>query len=210
MGELVDTQRPDMHKKSKRQLLAKIGHKRGGKRFAALLFVMAVFGAGGVYMLTQTKSAVTYQDRAGFAANSRLLMESSDSDLNRDMDAMAATGAQWIRFDFDWGKLEPSKGSYNWSRIDRAVNAAQSRGLKVIGMIGYTPDWARPAGTTDKTPPTNMDDYANFTRAVVQRYAPKGVKHWEVWNEPNIVVFWHPQPNVGQYVAMLKKSIPGH
>jgi polysaccharide biosynthesis protein PslG len=111
---------------------------------------------------------------------------------------MVAAGATWLRTDVDWWLTQPHDPSaFNWGPVDRVIHAARARGLRVIGMIGYTPPWARPpaTGTDDKYPPTNVSDYANFARAVAQRYGPLGVKHWEVWNEPNISMFWKPKPN---------------
>ncbi|HET7653689.1 MAG TPA: cellulase family glycosylhydrolase, partial [Acidimicrobiales bacterium] len=150
--------------------------------------------------------SATIGQRAGFAPTSWMLLWGSNTDVARDLDAAAATGAKLLRFDFDWQSAEPSKGSYNWSYIDRVVNGAKARGLSVLGTIAYTPAWARPSGTTDKVPPTNLGDYVNFVRAVVNRYAPQGLHQWEIWNEPNIVQFWQPKPDPANYTSMLKQS----
>jgi hypothetical protein len=70
--------------------------------------------------------------------------------------------------------------------------------------VAYTPAWARPEGTTDKAPPTDPAAFANFARAAALRYAPLGVHHWELWNEPNVTAFWEPAPNPADYAALLK------
>src|SRR4029079_4860944 len=56
------------------------------------------------------------------------------------------------------------------------------------------------------SPPSNMADYANFVAAATARYAPLGVHHWEIWNEPNVVQFWHPFPDPAQYASMLRAA----
>jgi hypothetical protein len=144
--------------------------------------------------------------RIGFS-HAYLPLTLSAADLAADFDAIAATGAKWVRFDFYWSNVQPaSRDRFDWTAIDRAVNAARSRGLNVLGMLAYTPTWARPANTTDHHPPTNPDDFANFAGAAARRYAPLGVRSWEIWNEPNVGNFWSPKPNVVAYTDLLKRS----
>jgi hypothetical protein len=170
--------------------------------FFALVSTSVAMTAGTARAATTTTVGSSY---GGFSPGAGILWESA-TDLTRDLDAMQATGAHWIRFDFDWPSIEASKGSFNWSATDRVVNAAIARGFEIDALPTYTPTWARPAGTSDKHPPTNVADYANFVRAAVQRYSPLGVKHWEMWNEPNLSIFWNPTPNASAYASLLKAA----
>lgn len=143
--------------------------------------------------------------RAGFATGSVILGESDDQ-LARDLDAVAATRAQWIRFDFDWSWVQrDGPTSWDWGAIDRVVDAANQRGLSVLALPTYTPEWARPSGSTQKHPPNNPQDFANFVRAAAERYVPRGVTVWEIWNEPNVSQFWT-NPDPVAYTALLKAS----
>jgi polysaccharide biosynthesis protein PslG len=118
-------------------------------------------------------------------------------------------GAQIVRFDVNWVSIQAGgPTSYNWAPFDAVVQGLNARGMKALGVIAYTPAWARPAGTTDKHPPTNVADYANFCEATARRYAPLGVHNWEIWNEPNITTFFQPKPDVAKYTAMLKACYP--
>jgi hypothetical protein len=155
--------------------------------------------------------------RAGFSPGAGIFNE-SDSDLAKDLDLMASTGAKWVRFDFPWASVEPTPPSlldgvltstFDWRRVDRLVDAAHARGLQVIALPFHTPAWARPLGTDDKHPPTDPAVFATFLEAAVRRYGPKGVKVWEVWNEPNLSVFWSPKPDPGAYTALLTASAAG-
>jgi hypothetical protein len=133
----------------------------------------------------------------------------STSDLAADFDAIKATGATWVRFDFDWSAVQPNgPTTWNWAPIDRGVAAANARGLKVLATLAYTPAWARPGGTDNKTPPTNPNDYATFANAAAARYAPQGVHAWEIWNEPNNPAFWKPNPDVVAYTTLLGAAYP--
>jgi hypothetical protein len=141
---------------------------------------------------------------AGFSEGSSILWD-SDADLARRLDGIAASGATWLRVDVDWSVIEPSQGSYSWSVVDRVVNGARARGLRVLGILTYTPGWARPAGTNNHTPPSNPQDFATFSGAAVAHFAG-AVSAWEVWNEPNIPGFWAPAANPGAYTALLRAA----
>jgi hypothetical protein len=142
---------------------------------------------------------------AGFAEGAGLLW-GSDAELAQRLDGIAATGAEYIRVDIDWSVAQPGPASWNWGPIDRVVRASRDRGLRVLGLITYTPTWARPAGTPDKNPPTNPGDFANFAAAAAARYAPLGVREWEIWNEPNSRWFWSPAPNPTAYTNLLIRA----
>jgi polysaccharide biosynthesis protein PslG len=122
-------------------------------------------------------------------------------------DAIAATQARWLRVDFDWSVIQRhGANTYDWSRTDRIVAAARDRDLSVDALMTYTPGWARPAGTPDKNPPIDPDDFARFVSAAAQRYASMGVTTWEIWNEPNVSTFWYPRPNPQEYTALLVRA----
>ncbi len=139
---------------------------------------------------------------AGFAEGSALLGR-SDAQLAQELDGIAATGATYLRVDFYWAGAEPTNGTFYWGEIERVVNAARARNLKVLAMLAYTPAWARPAGTTDHQPPTNPADYADYAAAAVQHFSPLGVTDWEIWNEPNLWLFWEPKPDPAAYTRLL-------
>lgn len=133
-----------------------------------------------------------------------------EAEIRADLDAIVAAGARWVAIDFDWPSIEPRPGVYSWDQggvggVDRAVRMARERGLDVLGLIVYTPEWARPAACTqsDKCPPADPQTYARFARRVVERYAPQGVHHWQIWNEPNNSGFWKPRPDPRAYTNLL-------
>lgn len=152
-------------------------------------------------------SAARVGNTTGVSAHLEVL--SSDPALiassTRSLDEIAADGYGYTRIDFYWsGSTEPSDQNFNWTAIDSAVDRAHARGLKVIAMPTYSPHWTRPAGTTDKTPPTDLNQYAEFVEAAVQRYGANSsitkyrtnpVRVWELWNEPNIRSFWQDPSN---------------
>ena len=121
---------------------------------------------------------------------------------------MQAMGAKWIRYDFAWSAIEGTKGTYNFSQLDTAVREASARGMSVLAMLGYAPAWANGGFSDNKYPPTNPADYAAYAKAVATHFGPLGVHAYEIWNEPNISVFWKPTPDVVAYAALVKAAYP--
>ncbi len=134
------------------------------------------------------------------------LFSVSDTDLGKRLDDMVALGIGWIRFDMDWSDIQRNNDiSFDWRRVDRLVNAANVRNIKLLPVLAYTPDWARPAGcTSDKCAPRDPALFAAFAKEAVKRYSSKGIYAWEIWNEPNVAPFWRPVANVMDYATMLK------
>lgn len=108
---------------------------------------------------------------------------------SRDFDYIDELGAGWVRIDFNWSGIEPSrKGSFSWGAHDAAVDEAVSSGKRVFGTIAYTPRWAR-AGGGHNEPPVNSSDWSDFVYECARRYRGR-VSHWGMWNEPNLPEFW--------------------
>ncbi len=133
------------------------------------------------------------------------LVWDSPSVLAQTLNDAVAIGVTSIRLDLGWDDIQPNSDStYNWANFDRVMQAAQSRHLTLLPILSYTPTWARPLGcTTSKCAPADPNAFASFAEAASMRYAPQGIHTWEIWNEPNIVAFWQPTPNVAQYVNLV-------
>jgi hypothetical protein len=141
-------------------------------------------------------------ERAGFTEGASIGGHEGAT-LAAELAGIAATGARYLRIDVDWSAIEQQPGVQDWSVVDRIVDGAHACGLDVIGLLAYTPGWARSPGTSEHSPPTDPSTFASFARAAVERYAPRGVKTWEVWNEPNLTFFWAPKPDPAGYTALL-------
>ena len=144
--------------------------------------------------------------RFGIAAGGGL-HELSRRDLARYLNGVQAVRAGWIRFVINWEVIQRDGARrYDWARFDPVIAAARRRGIAVLGVIAYTPPWARPAGTTGAYPPTHIESYARFAKVAVQHFSRAGVRAYEIWNEPNVARFWRPAPDVVRYTQMLKRA----
>ncbi|WP_447711349.1 cellulase family glycosylhydrolase [Mycobacterium sp. C31M] len=130
----------------------------------------------------------------------------ADTEVQRQFALMSEMNITMVRFDFDWSVIEPIRGQFDWSHTDRMVSAAAAHGIRVLALLTYAPEWARAPGTTTHAPPRDLAEFAEFARAATERYAPRGVNNWEVWNEPNIVDFWEPRPDADEYSALFRAT----
>jgi hypothetical protein len=136
---------------------------------------------------------------------------------------MKETGIRSVRANISWAALEQQgKGHINQGALadaDYAVDAARGAGLDVLLPVSDgVPYWASadPRKYRDGSGehwnktwrPRNSRDYADFMRFVVDRYSPRGVHAYEVWNEPNLERFWASGVNAGEYVELLKAAYP--
>ncbi len=160
-----------------------------------------------------------YGARTGIAAGGLLQWE-TDAQQAADLDAIAATGAKWIRVDIDWNAIQTTgPNEWSWGRAtDRLVTNAMRRGLSVLGGLVYAPAWARPAkcAAVKYCLPADPNAFARFAQAAAQRYGAQstnaalrgGIDAWEIWNEPNHYPWVQPTVDATAYAGLLKAAYP--
>jgi len=147
-------------------------------------------------------SPISHASRFGIAGGGGVA-SLSRGDLITYLNLVKASGAGWLRFDINWSVVQSGgRRSFNWAPFDAVVNAARLRGIRLLGSILYTPWWARPPGTSNLYPPTDLGDYAKFAKTVARHFRGRGIQAYEIWNEPNIT-FWLPAPDPARYTDML-------
>ena len=108
--------------------------------------------------------------------------------LERHLDHVEQAGIGWLRVDFVWALIEPERGRDEWEAYDQIVAAAGERDLEILGLLAYTPPWATD-GPAVSGVPRSAADWAAFCHRAASRYRGR-VRHWELWNEPNLSAFW--------------------
>ncbi|MFN2187285.1 MAG: hypothetical protein ACK2T3_00810, partial [Candidatus Promineifilaceae bacterium] len=104
-------------------------------------------------------------------------------------------GVGWERILFYWKEIQPV-GPDDWNTLhvrEEWLDEAGQKGREVVGLLKNTAPWASEDGTEAGLPKgldLALDDpenyWANFTRKAARYYAPLGVHHWIIWNEPEI------------------------
>ncbi|MBJ7339793.1 cellulase family glycosylhydrolase [Mycolicibacterium sp.] len=158
---------------------------------------------------TETASINTSGSSVGIADSD--LYKMAPDDVNRTLDAVKATGVNSVRLMMPWAGMEPQPGQFDWGQVDVMVDAANARGMSVLGTLVSSPSWATDPGLIPiSSPPASAAAYADFAGAVAARYRGR-VAAYEIWNEPNGVLSWTsgPQgPEPARYVELLKASYP--
>jgi hypothetical protein len=178
------------------------------RRRRAFAAVLAVASSLSLLPAVRSIAATTPPRVFGVGSQQPGIAFESPAALKRDLDAIAAAGMKWVRADFFWSAIQGGgKGTFEWGPTDAFVKAANARHLQVLALVAYSPAWAR-SGASDTYPPKDPRDYATFVHAAALRYRSKGVHAWEIWNEPNLSLFWSPKANPVAYTALLKHAYP--
>ena len=107
----------------------------------------------------------------------------------------------------------------DFSGFDAVVASAAARGLSVLPVVESTPAWAARVPGDIASPPVDAAAFGRFVAALAGRYGPQGtfwaerpdlprmpVRAWQIWNEPNLTVFWSVQPFAPSYVQLLQAA----
>ncbi len=187
------------------------GHKTPNSvTVAVILVAFLALGASGwsnpdrVETVVTAGAASTFADR--FAVADSHMPYRDAGTLDTEFSRVNSAGIGWVRTVLAWSDMEPARGAWSFTAADRAVNAAQVHGVKVLGIIGFPPSWAN-GGQWPIYPPTDIPAWRNYVTTVCARYKDK-VAAWEIWNEENITAFWaaEPTPDPNEYVALVKET----
>ncbi len=99
-----------------------------------------------------------------------------------------------------WHHLEPTKGSFVWTNLDKWVDDHETAGRDLTLTLGFCPAWATGTGSgsshydngaspiSSSNAPTSMTDFEDMCAAIASRYnsSELRIKYIEVWNEGNV------------------------
>jgi hypothetical protein len=143
----------------------------------------------------------------GFNDNSVLFQQ---TDPATAIARSAAAGANVVRYTVNWDYVEPLQGEWNWRGYDPLYENALQKGIRPILVAAFSPAWTRPLDLSCGTyrahchnPPASKFDWAwvDFIHQLARRY-PKAAAI-EVWNEPNLTIFWRQGPDQYRYAHLL-------
>ena len=152
---------------------------------------------------------------------------------------LRASGAKVARLDVLWSLVAPARPAnprdpddpaYRWDRVDAVLRGMAGEGITPLLVVYSAPPWAAggrpiPEGTEVNPHAPAPRHFRDFMAALATRYTgrhrPEGarrplprVRHFELWNEPNLAAFLSPQTAggrrvaIGRYVAMVGAAYP--
>ncbi|WFE56504.1 hypothetical protein [Micromonospora sp. WMMD712] len=105
--------------------------------------------------------------------------------------------------ELSWCDIEKTQGSPDFSAVDRIAERSRQLGITlhlkirtgVCWATGGTAKFTRgQANKTESAMPRDLAAYQSFVRALVQRYAPYGVREYAIENEVNAQQYWAGSP----------------
>jgi hypothetical protein len=145
---------------------------------------------------------------------------------DRELARIASAGVQVIRQPLRWAEIERTRGRYDFSRWDGYVAALARHGIQLLPVLTDPPPFRSAAPGSGAArglyPPRRARDMAAFAGRAARRYGPGGsfwranpelpeapIRSWQVWNEPNLPVYWRPRPRAGGYARLLAEVARG-
>src|SRR5437588_3737681 len=112
---------------------------------------------------------------------------------------IAGAGFRWVRMDFIWEITEREHGRYDFSAYDRLLKELDANNLRALFIF----DYGNPLYTEGKSVRTAeaRSAFARWAVAAAKHFSGRGIV-WEIFNEPNVGMFWPPAPNVDEYIAL--------
>ncbi len=114
----------------------------------------------------------------------------------------AAWPGFWMRNGHRFDDAEPNPGEWHRERVSGSVDGAAAVGSRVLMGLDYSVWWAEDAGQSGTV---HLDDFAGYAGQMASWFCDT-VKDYEIWNEPNLVRFWAPEPDPARYADLVLAS----
>jgi hypothetical protein len=131
---------------------------------------------------------------------------------------LGAAGARWYSDYWEWQRLNPARGRFDWSQAEQRIARAQESGVNLMVTFWGTPAWVRPSHPQTFTyGPDDLQDARDLFREVAAHCRGR-VDWWLPWIEPNVsrdTVFgfpegyWANRPHARSYAAYQRAAYEG-
>ncbi len=117
-----------------------------------------------------------------------------------ELEGLSELGFNRVRNDFHWRSIESEEGVFDVSGQSHMTDLILERGMSVLAILLSPPEWAQTDGTYDSVDPEKWRTFVHYT---VEHLMDR-IHSWEIWNEPNLDVFWTPDINPYLYGVFTK------
>jgi hypothetical protein len=198
--------------------------RRGaGTRVIALVALLLLLGSMGGFLYTKKpfdrtspsehpRRVIPNTDLNPYGADFFLAQEVEEWKIRKTLEMAKAAGIGWVKQEFSWEEIEPTKGQFvderthrpTWDKYDRIVSLCEEYGLQIIARLDRPPEWAKTGLSGYEGPPQNFSDYGDFVSAFVSHYGSR-IRYIQIWNEPNLWYEWGGKtPDAREYTELLK------
>lgn len=123
-----------------------------------------------------------------------------------------------LRVPVEWFRIESRPHAYDFEGLDRVIGEAADAGIRVLPFVYGSPTWL--TGNPARPPlasATTRRAWSTLLRRLIRRYGVGGdfwqgrvarmpIRRWQIWNEPNYLLFWRPRPSPRGYARLLRIS----
>jgi polysaccharide biosynthesis protein PslG len=211
--------------------VAPLAHGRRALVAAVLLLIVGIAlaepspsSAAATTSATCSPHATKGRGFVGVTAQDILLGNSTFRQCSLNALARAHVGV--LREVFYWAGIETAPGEYQFGPQDDYVADAARRKMSVLPVLLWAPDFRSTAPGSGRRhgfyPPRNPSEMGAFAAVLAKRYGPNGsfwqanpqlpyypITSWQIWNEPNLPVYWADGPNPAAYAALLRGAADG-
>jgi O-antigen/teichoic acid export membrane protein len=140
----------------------------------------------------------------------------STREVRRLVARVADAGATVVSTDVGWPDVQPSRGTPpRWDGLDRLLDAAAARDLRVRVQLTGMPSWALddPAASPEVArwqPPRSRAElrrWQGFVRSALQHLDGRA-DFVEVWNEPDNPTYWSSGVDPAAFARLLEATAP--
>ncbi len=147
-----------------------------------------------------------------FAGVTVQLQDQPTAAIDTRLARLREAGFGWARQRFDWQRIEPAPGEFDWAESDRLIGAITRAGIVPVAVLDGSPGWAQAqtdrAARNGLAPPADLADFARFAAAFASRYGDR-LRFYQIWDEPNIAPHWGERHvNPVAYAQMLRAIAP--
>lgn len=158
---------------------------------------------------------------AGWVGMNLDVVTAESSTLQSELALMPTVGVEAVRYSIYWSQAQPYATAADvpaaersrfvdvggvptdFSIADRLVGAAARSRLRLLPAVLGAPAWDRQFPARPFSPPARPGPFADFLRALIGRYGPRGsfwsqhpelprmaIRDWQIWNEESGPFFW--------------------
>ena len=177
-----------------------------------LMITAAIFEVRQAFPAKSVQQLLPNLQRQGSCADLPQFGVSTHQGRNPDdvnVKLISESRARVVRFDVPWNDVE-HEGQYNFSAYDDLIRKLRASGKSIVLVLAYGhPDHSDGRAENGLPLPPHTPEqraaYGRYVQSVARQYHGPDIIY-EIWNEPNITLFWPPAPDAKAYAELLAEA----